>query len=363
VGLLISPGAQAIRVEGAVGAIGWVLPTVAILDTHGLNDLAIARNPPDPAAPRIMAHDRIAPKGYLDCFHANAETPLNKVIIGERAEGLETLVPRCENYPWEVTRFRPDEPNSNMALAPGARPLLDSVWTPDPLFINYVPPGQAPSQTPADLVRAFEAEFHDTGCVVIPPTGAPDAYAFAFLPPNLRYAPEELAAMFPWARLVDFKRSRGPIPYNLAYAVPAEGAAAPVPATAHPIGWAPANLLGYTLHTPRLEPGGLLEVSLFFQVNQPAPTEQWFHLSLTLPAQPGAAISLDEADPCRGTYVAPLWQPGQIIVAKSIVPVPADLTAGAYTLELKMFDLAVGPESPLAATGDPVLVTLPIAGL
>jgi len=76
-GLLLSPDVQAVRVEGSVGAISWVLPTVAILDTRGLNDLVIARNPIDPNAPRVMAHDRTPPTGYLDCFHANAETPIN----------------------------------------------------------------------------------------------------------------------------------------------------------------------------------------------------------------------------------------------------------------------------------------------
>ena len=361
-GLLLSPDVQAIRIEGAVGAVGWVLPTVAILDTHGLNDLAIARNPPDPDAPRIMAHDRIPPDGYLDCFHANAETPLNKLIIGERTDNWLTLVPGCEDRQWPVTRYNPDAPGSNQVMAPAAKQILDNVWTKDPLFIDYVPPGQTPSQTPAALVSAFQEQFHDTGCLVFPPPAAADGYEFAFLPPNLRYGPDELKAMFPWAKLVDFKRTEGPAPYNLGYALPAAGATAPAPDTAHPLAWAPADLLGYTLATPDLQPGGELEVMLYFRVNQAAQTEQWFRLSLNNPAQPGPALALDEADPCRGLFPAPLWQPGQVILAKSIVPVPPDLAAGSYTLNLSMFDLAFGPDAPLQAQGDSTLLTLQFAG-
>ena len=360
-GLLLSPDAQAIRIEGAVGAIGWVLPTVAIIDTRGLNDLAIARNPPDPNYPRIMAHDRIPPDGYLDCFHANAETPINKIIIGERTDNLLSLVPACENRSWPVTLYNPNTPGSNQEMAPAAKQFLDNVWTKDPLFIDYVPPAQTPSQSPQALLTAFQQQFHDTGCLVFPPPSAPNGYEFAFLPPNLRYAPDELKGIFPWAKLVDFKRTGGPEPYNLAYALPAAGAQVPSPATPHALSWAPANLLGYTLATPNLQPGGTLEVMLYFSVTQAAKTEQWFRLSLNNPAQPGTALSLDEADPCRGMFPAPLWQTGQVILAKSIVPVPANLAPGRYTLNLSMFDLAVGPDAPLAAKGDTTLVTLPVA--
>ena len=30
------------------------------------------------------------------------------------------------------------------------------------------------------------------------------------------------------------------------------------------------------------------------------------------PALPGQPVSLDQADPCRGMYPAPLWQSGQV---------------------------------------------------
>jgi len=58
-----------------VGIPGWVMPHVGIIDLFGLNDYVIARSPTrsDLGQERIMAHDRIAPEGYLECFQINVE--------------------------------------------------------------------------------------------------------------------------------------------------------------------------------------------------------------------------------------------------------------------------------------------------
>jgi arabinofuranosyltransferase len=54
----------------SVGVVSWVLPTVNIIDTFGLNDYVIARNPElNPSA--MMAHQRIPPPGYVECFLPN----------------------------------------------------------------------------------------------------------------------------------------------------------------------------------------------------------------------------------------------------------------------------------------------------
>lgn len=362
-GLLLSPTAEAVRIEGAVGAIGWVLPTVAIVDAHGLNDLVIAHHPIDPNGPRLMAHDRIPPAGYLECFQANTFAPINKVIVAERSPGWGVRVPACEDQAWPVTPYREGVPDANLSLAPSAARVLDNVWTTAPLFVDYVPPPASPRQTTEALWAAFARGFHDTGCLVFPADGATDGYEFAFLPPNLRYAPEELRVIFPWADLVDFQRSGGPRPYSLAYALPAAGSAAPAPERPHDLSWAPASLTGFTLAADEVVAGGFVEAMLFFRLSQPAATEQWFRLSLVDVAQPdvNAPIASDEGDPCRGMYPAPLWEPGQLIVSKSLVWAPPDLPPGEYALRLSMFDLAVGADAPLEAAGDAVLVAVRVS--
>lgn len=358
-GLLLSPAAEAVRIEGAVGAIAWVLPTTAIIDAHGLNDLVIAQHPVDPAAPRLMAHDRIAPDGYLACLQANAIAPISKFIIAQRSARLSAVVPACENAAWPLTPYRENVPGANVTLPPVPGRVLDNIWMPDPLFIAYVPPGETPAQSPAALWAAFHTDYHDTGCVVFPPPGQAEGYTYAFFPANLRYSPEQLEAIFPWSKLVSFALTGGPRPYTQAYAVPAGADPAPTPATPHAVSWPAAALVGYDLAAAALTPGGFVEAALFFQALAPAPTEQWFRLSLVSAAQPDALIASDQADPCRGIYPAWLWQPGETIVAKAVLAVPPDLPPGDYALRVEMFDLAAA-DVMLPATGEQTLITLTV---
>jgi hypothetical protein len=307
-----------------------------------------------------MAHDRLPPEGYLECFAPNTVAPINKVIVGQRAEDLGSLVPFCEANDWPVGTYHGEEVGSNLALAPAAGRVLDNIWLPDPIFAYYVPPGLPPVQPVDQLWSAFHEEFHDTGCVVYPPSGAGDGYAFAFLPANLRISPEELRELFPWAGMVDFERTGAPRPFALAYALPALNAAFPSPATSHLVEWAPATLFGYRLKGEGPPPGGAVEIELYLRANGPAPSEQWFQLSLVNPAAPEVALASDQGDPCRGLYPAWLWQPGQLIAVKSVIYVPSDLPAGDYALRVGMFDLGVGPGTMLAATGDQTITSITI---
>lgn len=62
-------GDIAVHRAATVGYPGWVLPDVAVIDALGLNDWVIARG--ETRKRRKMAHDRIAPPGYVDCFRPN----------------------------------------------------------------------------------------------------------------------------------------------------------------------------------------------------------------------------------------------------------------------------------------------------
>jgi arabinofuranosyltransferase len=80
---------------GGVGVPGWTLPNVAIIDIHGLNDLVVARTPPDRRRPRKMAHDRWAPPGYLSCLQPNVVIQARRAIIHERPLS-EAAIVACE---------------------------------------------------------------------------------------------------------------------------------------------------------------------------------------------------------------------------------------------------------------------------
>lgn len=80
---------------GAVGLVAWVLPNVAVIDSLGLNDRVVAHNPPQPGHHRVMAHERRAPPGYLECFRLNV-LPGGGRIYGTRRAFTDDDIRNCE---------------------------------------------------------------------------------------------------------------------------------------------------------------------------------------------------------------------------------------------------------------------------
>jgi arabinofuranosyltransferase len=80
----------------SVGVVSWVLPKVNIIDTMGLNDYVVARNP-ELRLPIQMAHERKPPKGYVECFSPNVVFSPKHAAIKPRGEELtaERIV-QCE---------------------------------------------------------------------------------------------------------------------------------------------------------------------------------------------------------------------------------------------------------------------------
>jgi arabinofuranosyltransferase len=76
---------RALLSMNTVGIPGWVLPEVAVIDYHGLNDKVVAHTPvTNRPAVRLMAHERTPPPGYIECFEPNF--PL---------QGLPGILPRA----------------------------------------------------------------------------------------------------------------------------------------------------------------------------------------------------------------------------------------------------------------------------
>ncbi len=82
-----------------VGVLGWRLPNIAIIDTHGLNDYVVARSPvPGDREQRQMAHSRVPPPGYLACFEPN--------VTGRYDSGKPELLIRKRERPMTAERIR-----------------------------------------------------------------------------------------------------------------------------------------------------------------------------------------------------------------------------------------------------------------
>ena len=71
----------------SVGVVGWIMARGHVIDTVGLNDWVIARNPMAEDRVRRMTHDREPPPGYVECFAPNVEKPLSSL----REHDLEEL--------------------------------------------------------------------------------------------------------------------------------------------------------------------------------------------------------------------------------------------------------------------------------
>jgi arabinofuranosyltransferase len=86
-----------------VGVAGWVLPEVAIIDRFGLNDRVIARALPrhGDSGERLMAHERKAPPGYIECFRPNLRLGGGKIQLDPRSPPLtDNEIRACESRDW-----------------------------------------------------------------------------------------------------------------------------------------------------------------------------------------------------------------------------------------------------------------------
>jgi arabinofuranosyltransferase len=80
-GRTIDAGDYPVMVVTGVGVLGWVYPQINLLDQLGLNDYVTARNRTH-YRNRQMAHDRMAPRAYLEAFRPNVHfRPKRRVTI------------------------------------------------------------------------------------------------------------------------------------------------------------------------------------------------------------------------------------------------------------------------------------------
>ena|GEM_PF-2529224 len=97
------------------------------------------------------------------------------------------------------------------------------------------------------------------------------------------------------------------------------------------------TLTGYALNQP-LQPGDDLELTLFWQVE--APIEVDFTVFVQLVQADNTIVAQRDGRPQNGFFPTPAWQPGEQVVDRHTVPLPADL-AGHYDLLVGLYE----PES------------------
>jgi mannosyltransferase len=118
------------------------------------------------------------------------------------------------------------------------------------------------------------------------------------------------------------------------------------------------RLRGYALAGDSFGPGDILPITLFWEAQAPIPEPY----KVTVQLLDGAAQLAAQHDTEPGDSLTPttIWEPGQVLVDRYGVPLPADLAAGHYTLVVGLYHIATGERLPVmlgdASLGDRLIL-------
>ena len=119
------------------------------------------------------------------------------------------------------------------------------------------------------------------------------------------------------------------------------------------------RLLGYVLPAMEVTPGGTLDLTLYWQVNESTGDRLSVFVHL-LDAQ-DTIIGQSDGEPGNGAYPTSSWVPGETLTDRRTLTVRADAPAGPATLVVGLYDPATGKRVPwLDATGQPGIDSLPL---
>jgi 4-amino-4-deoxy-L-arabinose transferase-like glycosyltransferase len=155
-------------------------------------------------------------------------------------------------------------------------------------------------------------------------------------------------------------------PYAAAFHLPVARSDYPVPD--YPVGASlggAAQLLGYSLDTQTVAPGGTLYLTLYWQALAPLDRDYTVFTHLLgehNPATNGPLWAGHDGQPDGGHYPTRVWQPGQIVLDVHPLTIPVDAPAGEYRLETGLYLLESMTRLPATAAdgnalpGDTVLL-------
>jgi arabinofuranosyltransferase len=345
-GILLSSATHPVMALGTVGVPGWMLPTVNIIDTNGLNDRVVARNPIPSGHTREMAHDRYPPAGYVECFKPNVKFVAgNKLVVAERQLTNEDIV-ACENRKWPPSVGEKRGEKINLRIeTPTVNEYLWEIWPTNPVYLNYALPKKDNEQDLTRLLRSFK-DYVGPGCIVIPPekpqTNEFD-YSFTFLPAKERPPLSDLKDIFPWTQIVTERHSDQIPAYTLGYAAPWESQIALVPDIPRRAIWTDQiRLIGYDIPNTVYRPGETIHLTLYHQATDLM--EEHYSLFVHLlgkdlnPETGNRLWGQDDGVPCQGVFPPAKWQPDSLVVSKWRVTIPSVAPQGEYKFSTGLYD-------------------------
>ncbi len=133
------------------------------------------------------------------------------------------------------------------------------------------------------------------------------------------------------------------------YAVPSAPAPEMETAVNLPFGES-ITLNGYTLGQTSLQPGDIVEVTLFWQTA--VLLQNRYKVFLHLLNEDGNLVSQRDSEPGGGLALTTTWQPGEVVLDNHGLLIPSDLPPGSYRLVLGLYDLANPANRLLITTQD-----------
>ncbi len=98
------------------------------------------------------------------------------------------------------------------------------------------------------------------------------------------------------------------------------------------------TLAGYTLRQTAVQPGDIVQVTLFWQTA--VPLTQRYKVFLHLVGPDGVPLAQRDSEPGGNLKPTTIWQPGEVIADNHGILLAADFPPGRYTLLLGLYDIA-----------------------
>ena len=124
-----------------------------------------------------------------------------------------------------------------------------------------------------------------------------------------------------------------------------------------------ATLLGYDIAPLSVRPGEPLDVTLYWQTQDPANGAQPLAVFTHLLGSDGRIYGQHDGEPANGERPTTGWQPGEYVTDRHRLAVQPDALAGSYTLEVGLYDPATSQRLEATEGGqrsDHVLLSVPV---
>ncbi|MCD6553299.1 MAG: glycosyltransferase family 39 protein [Anaerolineae bacterium] len=235
------------------------------------------------------------------------------------------------------------------------------VWGRDPTLFTRMEAGQAAigeyvgqlppdeqiylSPVPADHqsvvfasgIRPGMKAFNGRRALVLPASPARNV-TYIIVPGEDKTSLDRLAAAYPTGSIVAKGPDQYGAPYFLAFRVPAGTAAQISPQYPRQATWeGQIRLLGYDLDTTTYPAGGKMDLTLYWQDLAPMRLSYTVFTHLLGPYNPATSGPLwaqDDSEPGWRSYPTTLWSPGEIILDRHTLDIPANAPPGAYQIEI-----------------------------